>query len=87
MDLESVLAALDQPLPRDQVKQLKGVDYVSGHYVIETANKLFGANGWSHELTLQKVEHTPASTKATKSSSCAASSASTPSGRTTMVPA
>lgn len=41
-------AKLAAPLPRNEVKRLPGkdVDYVSGHYVIEHLNDVFGFDGW-----------------------------------------
>ncbi len=53
--LESSLESLKGQLPRDEIKNLKGIDYVSGHYVIGTANKIFGPDGWKHEILSQKV--------------------------------
>lgn len=41
-------AQLSSPLPRNVVKRLPGkdADYVSGHYVIERLNIVFGFDGW-----------------------------------------
>jgi hypothetical protein len=40
---------LHAPLPRDVIKRLPGkpAEYVSGHYVIDRLNKVFGHDGWT----------------------------------------
>ena len=53
-------AALDEKLPRSQVTKRQGpgkmmLDYVEGYYVIGKLNEIFGAAGWSLEVTDTKL--------------------------------
>jgi hypothetical protein len=58
--LEQALAALEsEQLPNDEIRKVprSDNDYVSAHYVIKTANRIFGPDGWKHEVITQKIEH------------------------------
>jgi ssDNA-binding Zn-finger/Zn-ribbon topoisomerase 1 len=51
---------LEQELDKSLVKQnFSGFDYLEGHVVIDTANKIFDHDGWSTKVIFEQIKHVP----------------------------
>lgn len=59
---EQIEKDLDANIPRDVIEQREGggsrkLSYLAGWYVIDRMNKIFGADGWSYDVTELRCVH------------------------------
>lgn len=57
MDKQLVFDRLRSPINRDMIKILEGHKYIEGYAVINTANEIFGFDGWGYDVV--DIEYRP----------------------------